>query len=415
MKRFLTLLLTAALCLSIFSGTALAANPFTDVPARQWYYSDVINAYEMGLINGKTATTFQPNDNLTYAEAVKLAACMNQRYATGAVTLKNGSPWYKTYVEYCKLQGIIAGDYMWDQPATRAGYMEIFANALPEEALKAINEVPDGAIPDVSMKHPQAAAIYKLYRAGILQGSDAAHNCNPAANIKRCEVAAILTRMMDSEARILFSMGTTAVKPLKIVTQPKSVTSQEGAIASFMVEAEGGTMPYQFEWFSISNNVLEPIAGIPGVEIFGDSTTSIVEITVGGPYDWTTNEPFFCIVTDAKGYSVSSNAAEILLEQEPQPLTIDYESPDVLLSAYRPSFTVTFSGGCAPYVYIWEIKMGRTWVNMKNLSGVEFFENGTELTVRFTEYAQDECTIRCVIFDSLGNSVTSRNFEIFLN
>ena len=37
----------------------------------------------------------------THAEAIKLAACMNQLYVDGAITLKGGSPWYQPYVEYC--------------------------------------------------------------------------------------------------------------------------------------------------------------------------------------------------------------------------------------------------------------------------------------------------------------------------
>jgi hypothetical protein len=56
------------------------------------------------------------------------------------------------------------------------------------------------------MSHAQAGAIYKLYRAGIVQGVDAAHNCNPSANIKRSEVAAILIRMMDPAKRVKFDM-----------------------------------------------------------------------------------------------------------------------------------------------------------------------------------------------------------------
>ena len=164
-------------------------------------------AWEQGLINGKTATLYAPDDNLNYAEAVKLAACMHQLHTTGTVTLANGSPnWYDSYVTYAKNNGIINKDYTWNAQATRAGYMEIFANALPASALAAINTVPDGSIPDVPMTHPQAAAIYKLYRAGIVQGVDAAHNCDPTSNIKRSEVAAILTRMMNETARIPFSM-----------------------------------------------------------------------------------------------------------------------------------------------------------------------------------------------------------------
>ena len=205
-KRLLSLFLVLALALGI-APMALAAMPFVDVAPDAWYRSDVENAHEMSLINGKTETTFAPNDNLTYAEAVKLAACMHQRYTTGGVTLQNGSPWYQTYVDYCKNNGIISRDYAWEMPATRAGYMEIFANALPADALAQINDVADDSIPDVSMLHPQASAIYKLYRAGILQGNDDLHNCNPSASIKRSEVAAILTRMMDADERITFFMG----------------------------------------------------------------------------------------------------------------------------------------------------------------------------------------------------------------
>jgi hypothetical protein len=52
------------------------------------------------------------------------------------------------------------------------------------------------------MTHPQAAAIYKLYRAGIIRGVDHAFNCNPSANIMRCEVATILVRMMYPAERV---------------------------------------------------------------------------------------------------------------------------------------------------------------------------------------------------------------------
>ena len=182
--------------------------PFTDVKPGDWFYNDVKTAYEMGLINGKTPTLFAPGDNLTYAEAVKLAACMHQKYTTGSVTLANATPtWYQSYVDYAKANGIISKDYNWSAQATRAGYMEMFANALPDSALAPFNTVPDGSIPDVPMAHPQAAAIYKLYRAGILQGVDTVtHSCNPGSNIRRSEVAAILTRMMNPSERVSFSM-----------------------------------------------------------------------------------------------------------------------------------------------------------------------------------------------------------------
>ena len=213
MKKILSFLLATVMCLSLF-GTVFAAEfNFTDVKTSDWFYNDVKSAVEMGLVNGKTPTTYAPNDNLTYAEAIKLAACMNQLYVDGKVTLTSGNPWYKPYVDYCIDNEIIDKEYNYTDVATRAGYMGIFAKALPDEGLKAINNVPDNSIPDVSSSKAYAAGVYKLYRAGILTGVDEAHNCNPLANIKRSEVAAILTRMMNEDKRVEFNMGNEEQKP----------------------------------------------------------------------------------------------------------------------------------------------------------------------------------------------------------
>jgi len=210
MKKQFSILLALVLALG-FSATAFAAGiPFQDVPAKAWYYQDVANAYERGFINGRDETHFAPDANLTYAEAVKLAACMNQEYELGFVDLGGSNPWYQDYVDYCYAEGIIFKDYPWNQPATRAGYVEIFAHALPEDALSARNDIPDGGIPDVSTSHPQSAEIYQLYRAGVLVGSDSIGTFNPNSNIKRSEVAAILTRMMDENARKDVSFGAPA-------------------------------------------------------------------------------------------------------------------------------------------------------------------------------------------------------------
>jgi hypothetical protein len=89
------------------------------VPKDQWYYNDVKIAYETELINGTSPTTFTPDRFLKFSEAIKLAACMNQRYLTGEVTLQGGTVnWYDTFVKYCKDMGIITRDYSWDEFCT---------------------------------------------------------------------------------------------------------------------------------------------------------------------------------------------------------------------------------------------------------------------------------------------------------
>ena len=132
-KRILSMALVLCIALSLCITPAMASSiPFSDVPSTSWFYQDVKIAYELGLINGKTANQFAPNDSLTCAEAVKLAACMHQQYMYGVVTLGNGSPWYENYVDYAWEKGIISRTYAWNKTATRAEVMEIFAFALPE-------------------------------------------------------------------------------------------------------------------------------------------------------------------------------------------------------------------------------------------------------------------------------------------
>ena len=210
MKKFLLL----SLCLLLAVVPALAADmPFADVPADAWYYDDVANAAAAGLIAGKSADTFAPDDNLTCAEAAKLAAALHQQYTEGEITLENGDPWYQPYVDYMD-ELFFPFEYDWNAPATRAEFMEIFACALPAAELEAINDIPFGSIPDVPVDHPQAGAIYRLYRAGVAEGSDgelngaaASNLCKPDDTILRSEAAAILTRMTDKDSRVSVSLA----------------------------------------------------------------------------------------------------------------------------------------------------------------------------------------------------------------
>ena len=65
-KKLLSLLLAVLLLASVLPLSALAANlPFRDVPADAWYYPVVKTAYEKGITNGVTRTTFEPNATVT--------------------------------------------------------------------------------------------------------------------------------------------------------------------------------------------------------------------------------------------------------------------------------------------------------------------------------------------------------------
>jgi len=189
-------------------GGGESVSPFKDVSPDKWYYSYIVNAVEQGLINGKTADTYEPASLLRVSEAVKLASCLNQLHSDGRVTLAiSGSPWYRAYVDYALEKGIIAGEYAdYTADITRGEFVHIFYHSMPASSYTAINTVSDGAVPDVAMSDEYAGEIYALYRAGILTGDENGF-FHAGTTILRSEVAAILYRMYQPSARRSVDLG----------------------------------------------------------------------------------------------------------------------------------------------------------------------------------------------------------------
>ncbi len=218
-KQYLSLLLAAAtaasLCLNAFAAGLDSFAPcntyrgqFTDIGG--WYEPYVIRGYELGLIDGTGADTFSPDSNMTIAEAVKLAACLHSTYTTGSADFPaiQGQPWWQVYADYCLEEGILAEPFAdYGNAITRAQFAALFAAALPETALTEMNDIPDGTIPDVRLSDSWGSAVYLLYRAGILTGSDSAGTFRPKTNIRRSEAAAILVRMVDVTERRSLSLS----------------------------------------------------------------------------------------------------------------------------------------------------------------------------------------------------------------
>lgn len=186
--------------------------PFTDVSRSSWYYDSVRTAWEKNLIDGVTRTLYKPDDTLTVAQAIKLSAALHQMLNNnGKVTLRNGSSyWYSSYVSYAVDNGIIEKMYLdytpaqMNAPVKRNEFVHIFYGAMSD--YRQINTVADNKIPDVITTDTYALEIYTFYRAGILTGSDKNGTFYPTNDIKRSEVAAILSRMYDKTARKTVSL-----------------------------------------------------------------------------------------------------------------------------------------------------------------------------------------------------------------
>jgi hypothetical protein len=182
-----------------------ASGQFTDVNENAWYgvnnQKAVASAFEYGLMQGNDATSFDPDANYTVAAAITVAARVHSIYATGKADFTQGSPWYQVYVDYCVANGIInAADFTdLNRPATRAEMAYIFSRALPSAELKEQNTV--NSLPDVTSATPYYQAIFALYKAGVVAGSDESGTFKPGSPITRAEAAAIISRVILPDSR----------------------------------------------------------------------------------------------------------------------------------------------------------------------------------------------------------------------
>ena len=217
-KRIFSFLLAAIMLVSLLPVTSLAAErgsldnfkqvqtytdgTFTDVKAADWFYKNIVSVYGLALMVGRGGGRFAPDDLMTVAEAMTIAARLHSIYYTGKAEFAKSELWYQVYADYCKANGIAdPANYDLNKPITRGQFADMFANAFPASALKKINTVQHNAIPDVKTTDKFGAAIYLLYRAGVLVGNDAKGTFAPNSNIRRMEVAAITTRMADTSLR----------------------------------------------------------------------------------------------------------------------------------------------------------------------------------------------------------------------
>lgn len=219
MKRRLTALIMVLILMLYLSVGATAVGlgnfkkvntlkngQFADLSGAHWGYTNVKTAYEYGLMKGENDHIFAPDSNLTVAATITMAARLHSIYQTGGEVFVQGNPWYQCYVDYAIENGLITGEYAnYDAQIQRWEFAQILGRALPDSALPIVNQVDDGAIPDVAIVLSFAPDIYRLYRAGVLTGSDGGA-FTPYSEILRSEAAAIISRMVDSSLRKNFML-----------------------------------------------------------------------------------------------------------------------------------------------------------------------------------------------------------------
>ena len=213
-----------------YSGNYIAGQ-FSDVRATDWFSQSVEDAYNFGFFRGKSDDKFDPGGFLTLGEAVTLAARLRSIYHTGKADFDESSPFYSVYADYAVLHGITDGHDDYGARATRARFTELVFRALPPDALPAIRAIPDYGVCDVAYDTDYCDAVYALYRAGVLTGSDRYGTFYPDSNITRAEACAVMVRLAVPTSR------TDAPLP---GSMPADVIFQRSMDAVFLLETFSG-------------------------------------------------------------------------------------------------------------------------------------------------------------------------------
>ena len=181
-------------------------SPFTDVREGAWYLEYVNIAADFGVINGRGNGLFMPDDGVTCAEAIKMAACAHASMHHIEISDTGGDNWYDKFYNYCRDWQIIEPHVKMDmtKQATRAEVAYLFSRV--DKTGPRINEVPITDIPDVDGFTPYYHEIMDMYEMGAATG-DSTMAFHPKDNIKRSETAAMITRVMCYDLRIELPKG----------------------------------------------------------------------------------------------------------------------------------------------------------------------------------------------------------------
>ena len=157
--------------------------PFVDVKSGDWFYDYVAYVYANGLMDGTSATTFEPNATLTRAMVWTIIA------RTEGVDTDGGATWYAKAQEWVTAMGISDGENP-SAAITRQELVTMLWRLSGEPVVNYALTAPDA---DVISSWALEAMRWAVSE-GIVEG-DETGLIHPTATCTRAEAAAILMRL----------------------------------------------------------------------------------------------------------------------------------------------------------------------------------------------------------------------------
>ena len=156
-------------------------NPFKDVKVSSWFGKYVIDLYNDGIINGTSATTYAPNDTLTWAAALKLLLVSHGDLKAADAT---GADWSKNTIAKAAELGLVAADLDGAKAISRLEFCQVAAklNKLAESKTESkFTDCTDGY-------------VMALVDAKVISGMPET-TFEPAASLTRAQIAKILYQL----------------------------------------------------------------------------------------------------------------------------------------------------------------------------------------------------------------------------
>lgn len=181
---------------------------FTDVAEDAWYHDYVYDLVYRGVVNGMTATTYEPEGKLTRAQFVKLLACSLEEAET-LKTYEGQHPftdseghWAEAYIAWAKDKGIVEGvsatEFDPEAPITREQMATIFGRYALKQGIELPKDAaPAESFPDADKISEYAREFVELMRiAGILNGYEDG-TFRPQGNATRAEAAKLFSLFLS--------------------------------------------------------------------------------------------------------------------------------------------------------------------------------------------------------------------------
>lgn len=212
---------------------------FDDVPTTHWAYSYIMDLYNAGVVNGTSATTFEPESNVTRAEFTAMAVRVFGLKATAITTQFTdvaADAWYAEVISAALEAGIVTGvtetEFDPEAQVTREQMAAIIGRYLGTTSDAALTYTDADSIEEYAKPYVAGLSASELLN-GYTDGS-----FQPKANATRAEAATLIDRVMNEIAETPEATATADPEATATAEPEATATAEPEATATASPEAE---------------------------------------------------------------------------------------------------------------------------------------------------------------------------------